>query len=105
MKRIFFNSLFFLLPGVAVQAQSSYLDSIYTKANDFYSQQEFVQAANIYQHILRQNFIHKNLYHNLGNTYYQLGRLGDAIWAYEKGLQFSPGDMDLKYNLKVFAIC
>tara|TARA_B100000315_G_scaffold13305_1_gene12536 strand:- start:11300 stop:12061 length:762 start_codon:yes stop_codon:yes gene_type:complete len=101
MKRIFFNFLFLLLPGAAVQAQFSYLDSIYTKANDFYSRQEYVQAANIYQHILRQNFIHKNLYHNLGNTYYQLGRLGDAIWAYEKGLQFSPGDRDLKYNLKV----
>jgi len=101
MKRVFFYTLFLLLPIVAVQAQSSYLDSIYTKANDFYSRQEYVQAANIYQHILRQNFIHKNLYHNLGNTYYQLDRIGDAIWAYEKGLQYSPGDRDLKYNLKV----
>lgn len=50
---------------------------------------------------MRQGYAHANLYYNMGNAYFQLGRLGDAIWAYEKGLELAPRDPDLKFNLRI----
>jgi len=93
--------LYLIVIPIELFAQREYVDSIYTRANNFYKTQQYAEAANAYNRILDQGFTHPNLYYNLGNTYYQLSWLGDAIWAYEKGLKLKPGDSDLKFNLKV----
>jgi len=36
---------------------------------------------------------------NLGNAYFRIGNIGQAIWAYEKGRILSPRDKDIHYNL------
>ena len=36
---------------------------------------------------------------NLGNAYFRIGNIGQAIWAYEKGRILSPRDQDIHYNL------
>lgn len=37
--------------------------------------------------------------YNLGNVYYQLGRIGDAILHYRRAERYIPGDDDLRANL------
>ena len=101
MKRLELLFLFFLLLPIGLLAQREFIDSLFIQANNFYINQQYAEASNTYNRILDQGFTHSNLYYNLGNTYYQLGWLGYAIWAYEKGLKLKPGDRDLKFNLKV----
>ena len=42
---------------------------------------------------------HEDLYLNLGNAYFRMGKVGHAVWAYEKGHALSPRDRDINYNL------
>ena len=80
---------------------NSYADSLFLEANHFYSNQYYSEAADLYDQLINQGYGHINLYYNLGNAYYQQGHLGNAIWAYEKGLELNPRDSDLKFNLTV----
>lgn len=93
-------TLLVLLP-LGVSCQRNHVDSLFVKGNEFYERQQYAEAANMYTRILDQGFAHTDLYYNLGNAYYRLGWLGEAIWAYEKGLQLNPGDGDLRFNRKV----
>ena len=40
-----------------------------------------------------------DLYYNLGNAYYRLGKIGYSILNYERALKLSPGDDDIQHNL------
>ncbi|MFQ6673981.1 MAG: tetratricopeptide repeat protein [Fidelibacterota bacterium] len=93
--------LLLILVPLGLTGQRDYLDSLFVQANKLYELRKYAEAANTYNRIVRQGYSHPNLYYNLGNAYYQLGRLGDAIWAYEKGLQLRPRDADLRFNLMV----
>jgi tetratricopeptide (TPR) repeat protein len=94
-------SIIFLL-FISIQANyASHADSLFLEANKRYSAQDYVNALGIYEQLISQGYEHSNLYYNLGNTYYQLAELGNAIWAYEKGLLLRPSDDDLVYNLSV----
>lgn len=90
-----------ILFSTVAWAGQSYPDSLFLTANQMYEHNSYTEAVNLYDHVLKQGFSHTNLYYNLGNAYYQMGRLGDAIWAYEKGLKFNPRDGDLRFNLRV----
>lgn len=84
-----------------VARAGSYADSLFVEANRLYGNQYYSEAAELYSQVMSQGYTHTNLYYNLGNAYYQLGELGSAIWAYEKGLELKPRDSDLKFNLSV----
>ena len=73
-------------------------DSLYQLGNRYYEAEQYKQAANTYERLSRQ-FIHEDLYLNLGNAYYRMGEVGHAIWAYEKGHSLAPRNKDLNYNL------
>ncbi|MFL3050750.1 MAG: SH3 domain-containing protein [Candidatus Neomarinimicrobiota bacterium] len=94
-------SIIFLL-FISLQANyASHADSLFVEANKRYSMQDYVNALGVYEQLISQGYEHSNLYYNLGNTYYQLAELGNAIWAYEKGLFLRPSDDDLVYNLSI----
>ena len=80
-----------------VSAQS--LDSLFQVGNKFYELEEYRKAVNIYENIEKQ-VINEDLYLNLGNSYFKIGDLGNAIWSYEKAHSLSPRDKDIIYNLK-----
>lgn len=90
-----------ILFSTSAEAEQSYPDSLFRAGNRMYEQNSYTEAVNLYNQVLNQGFSHTNLYYNLGNANYQMGRLGDAIWAYEKGLKFNPKDGDLRFNLSV----
>jgi tetratricopeptide (TPR) repeat protein len=76
-------------------------DELMKSANKFYQDGNYPAAIESYQKILSQGFESGALYFNLGNTYFRSGRLGHAIFNYEKGLKLEPNDEDLSYNLKI----
>lgn len=74
------------------------VDSLFSMGNRYFNIEKYDYALDAYLAILDQ-VEHPDLYYNIGNTYYRLGDIGKAIWAYEKGIQLSPLNKDLQYNL------
>lgn len=77
------------------------VENLMREGNDLYQQEQYSKAIEVYNNILNQGYESYALFYNLGNAYYRIGNLGQAILNYEKGLKLSPGDEDLEYNLQV----
>ena len=91
--------IFFLYFYVILYAETTIsVDSLFSMGNRYFNIEKYDYALDAYLAILDQ-VEHPDLYYNIGNTYYRLGDIGQAIWAYEKGAQLSPLHKDLKYNL------
>lgn len=71
----------------------------FKKANEDYRNGRFEAAAQGYEAILKGKKESAEVYFNLGNTYYKLGRVAPAIYNYEKGLLLNPNDKDIAINL------
>ena len=98
LKVIFVISLlFFLFSGACAQQPKQ----LFQQANQAYQAQDFQQAIDLYQKILGQGYQGKEIYYNLGNTYFRLNNLGQAILNYEKALKLDPNDPDIRYNLEL----
>ena len=98
MKKIIIVLLYLIL-GNFVSAQNT--DSLWLKANDYFIKGEFEQAIKIYDTIYKSGYESAPLYYNMGNAYYKLNKNSLAILFYEKALQLSPNDEDIKYNLEL----
>ena len=84
---------------VILNAESTIpVDSLFSIGNRYFSIEKYDYALDAYLAIL-EKVENPDLYFNIGNTYYRQGNLGQAIWAYEKGIQLSPLHKDLNYNL------
>lgn len=76
-------------------------DSLFKRGTEHLEKGNYIMAVNDFESILKQGLSHKNLYYNLGNSYYRSGNYGQAIWAYEKGLEINPIDKDIEFNLSI----
>jgi tetratricopeptide (TPR) repeat protein len=88
-----------LLCQTQIKAQSP--EELMKKANKSYQEQNYSTAIDGYNKILSQGYESGTLFFNLGNAYFKDGRLGSAIYNYERGLKLSPNNEDLAYNLKI----
>ena len=75
------------------------IEDKFFQANKFYSQGEYQKAALLYEKITNSGVKTGNIYYNLGNTYFKLGRKGKAILNYERALKLIPQDEDLSANI------
>jgi tetratricopeptide (TPR) repeat protein len=71
-----------------------------SRANQLYNQNQFREAAEIYEQALARGMGNGHLYYNLGNTYFRLGNLPKAILNYAKGQNLLPRDEDVEANLE-----
>ncbi len=67
--------------------------------NQAYMHNNFSQAIKYYQQTAAQRGFSSALLYNMGNSYAQLGRAGQAILAYEQALRLDHGDPDIRTNL------
>jgi tetratricopeptide (TPR) repeat protein len=70
-------------------------------ANDAYQQKDYQLAADTYENILAEGKHSAALYYNLGNAYYQLGKIGRAVLNYERALKLDPNDQQVQKNLRL----
>lgn len=68
-------------------------------ADDEYAKGNYQQAIKDYQEILKTG-VSSEIYYNLGNAYYRTDNIIQALLAYERALQLSPGDNDIRFNLQ-----
>jgi tetratricopeptide (TPR) repeat protein len=75
-------------------------NEIFSNANKLYESEKYDSAKINYLILHQQSLVSKELFLNLGNSYFKLDSLPDAILFYEKGLKIAPGNIDLTHNLQ-----
>jgi len=93
-------TLSFVMLSVFVKADS-YLDSLFAKGNTFYQQEQYAQAIESYTQILDSNHISFELFYNLGNSYFQFGKIPKSILFYEKALLIDNSNASCLNNLEL----
>jgi len=88
-------SILVLLFGALVFAQEAEFDM----ANQACMEGRYADALDLYSSLKKVGWEDAALYYNMGNCYYELGQLGEAIQYYEKALVLEPQDEDILHNL------
>ncbi len=70
------------------------------EADKAYAQEEYQRAAQMYEQLLKKG-VSSDLYYNLGNSYYRMDNITQAVLNYERALLLSPGDHDIRINLQL----
>ena len=93
-----------LIFGMAVlcraQEETANLKRLFYRGNDFYEKGEYAEAAAEYGNILKAGYQSGPLYYNLGNAYFKMGDLGEAVLNYERAKRLIPRDADLNANYR-----
>ena len=74
-------------------------ETLFEQGKELYKNGKYQQAVNAWMKILDNGEHSAELYFNLGNAQYKLNHIGPSIYYYEKALQLSPNDQDIKNNL------
>ncbi|WP_235935443.1 tetratricopeptide repeat protein [Flavobacterium ichthyis] len=81
-------------------SQFSWAQDAFVKGNNFYEKENYEQAIQQYELVLKEKKHSAELYFNLGNAYYKLNKTAPAIYNFEKALLLNPGFSDAKNNLQ-----
>ena len=92
-----------LLLLLAVPAQAQVNDAVlaFDAGNEQFEKGAYQQALQSYQQAIDAGFVSGALYYNMGNAYFRLDQLGQAIRYYEKARRLMPENAELQHNLDV----
>ena len=76
-------------------------ESTLKEAEEAYAKEDYTQAIELYESVLKSYGESAMVYYNLGNAYYKAGKVAPAILNYERVLLLNPGDSDTRFNLQV----
>ncbi|NJM79346.1 MAG: tetratricopeptide repeat protein [Flavobacterium sp.] len=69
-------------------------------ANELYRKEKYTEAIQKYESIVTKDKLESaELYFNLGNCYYKLGKIAPSIYNFEKALLLNPNDEAIETNL------
>lgn len=85
----------------AFVARATAQDADLQAAEKAYADGNYADAASRYEALIKSRGDAAEVYYNLGNTYYKLGRIAPAILNYERALAMNPGDGDTRFNLEM----
>jgi len=91
--------LFMLIFSFSAFAQEETNDIV--RANELYSEGEFLQAAHLYEQIILEKGVAPELYYNLGNAYFKANEIGHSILNYERALRLNPRFENARFNLQL----
>lgn len=74
-------------------------EALFDTGNAFYNDGKYQEAIDKYSAILDSGEHSAALYFNLGNAHYKLNHIAPSIYYYEKALQLSPNDKEIKNNM------
>jgi tetratricopeptide (TPR) repeat protein len=94
---VLISTLFFIIVCSVVVASQT--EDTLQKGNTYYREGAYDKAIEAYKKLVDEGYIGTSLFYNLGNANYRIGKIGYAILYYEKALELSPSDEDVKHNL------
>src|SRR4030042_3086404 len=89
MNRLFQAVFFLLAVSVTTWGWSQTANQSMATANKYYTQKDYVRAAQYYEATTRLDPFSAAAYQGLGNSYYAMGRYNEALAAYEKSLNLN----------------
>lgn len=92
IKKIFTLSMFLCATLFAFAVSKAEGDALYEK-------EQYEEAAKVYETLLHDNGMSAEVYYNLGNCYYKMDLIPQAILNYERAYLLNPGDGDIRANL------
>ena len=92
----FLLSIMMLFFSITIFAQNT---TLFEQGKEQYKNGKYQEAILSWMKILESGETSAELYFNLGNSQYKLNQIGPSIYYYEKALQLSPNDNDIKNNL------
>jgi len=69
--------------------------------NNAYQSGNYLKAIEYYNQILDNGYRTSEVYYNLGNAYYKLKKVPEAILNYERALKVDPSDEDSEFNIRI----
>ncbi len=93
--------LFVIIIAASATTFSTPAEEQFKQANDLYQKGEYDKASAIYEEIIDQGYSNAEVYYNLGNAYYKLDKVPDAIINYERARRLNPDDEDIDFNLNI----
>lgn len=87
--------LTFLITTIGV-AQNG---ALFEEGNSYYNDANYEEAIKKYEAIINNGEHSAEVYFNLGNAHYKLNHIAPSIYYYEKALQLSPNDSEIKNNI------
>lgn len=94
MKKLLYLFIFFISLSAISQNEA-----LFEQGKELYKNGKYQQAVDAWMKILDNGEHSAELYFNLGNAQYKLNNIGPSVYYYEKALQLSPNDSDIKNNL------
>ena len=98
---IFISILFSFSFNFWFESKFDNVENYYQSGLELYQSKEYKEAKLLLEKILDNNWESPQLYYNLGNIYYRLNSISEAIWAYEMSLLRDPNHHDALFNLKL----
>lgn len=86
-------------PSATVEAATP--DRMWEDANALYMNNQYAEAAALYEKILDCGLFSDKLYYNLANACFRTGDNTRAILYYNRALLLSPNDDDIRHNLAI----
>jgi tetratricopeptide (TPR) repeat protein len=90
-----------ILLAVFLAPESRAQEGFFEDGNRLYQQGDYQTALDNYLRIIDSGLESGALHYNIGNAYFKLGRLGEAILHYERARRLIPGDEDVRANLEL----
>ena len=92
--------IFLLTAFHADTIRSATGEELFVEAGRAYREGRFQEAIDGYNELIKEGRINGHVYYNLGNSYFRMNKLGQAILYYEKARLLMPREADLRYNLE-----
>jgi len=100
MKKNIILLLFLFINLLVFGISNDEAEAIFNKGNQAYQDGKYDEALSNYR-ILEADFVSFELLYNIGNTYYKLENIPEAILFYERAKKIDPSNEDLKTNLQI----
>jgi tetratricopeptide (TPR) repeat protein len=92
-------SVIFLLFLISFANANESIQATFKKANGLYHKEKYLEAAQVFESIEKQGKASSDLFFNIANCYYKLGKVAPSIYYYEKALLLNPDDEAIQTNL------
>lgn len=90
-----------LLVTSAKQLKADDKLEVIRQANLEYSSGYYDHALELYLSIADQGYASPELYYNIGNAYFKLNRIPEAVLYYERAYKLAPRDENIRFNLEL----
>lgn len=68
-------------------------------ASQYYAKAEYTKAITVYNELMLNGVQSANLYFNLSNAYWAVGRRGEALWAGYQAQRVGPRDIEIRNHI------